>query len=66
MPGFVTLFLRNTEMETLEETGRQRTVLQTALNKVLQQSPTKIADIALDSLADVSTDMSAKYRRVWY
>ena len=42
-------------------TGRQRAVLQAALNKVLQQSPTKIADIALDSLADVSTDMSAKY-----
>ena len=41
-------------------TGRQRAVLQAALNKVLQQSPTKIADIALDSLADVSTDMSAK------
>ena len=42
-------------------TGRQRAVLQAALNKVLQQSPTKIAEIALDSLADVSTDMSAKY-----
>lgn len=42
-------------------TGRQRAVLQAALNKVLQQSPTKVADIALDSLADVSTDMSAKY-----
>lgn len=42
-------------------TGRQRAVLQAALNKVLQQSPTKIAEIALDSLSDVSTDMSAKY-----
>ena len=42
-------------------TGRQRAVLQAALNKVLQQSPTKIAEIALDSLSDVSTDMDAKY-----
>lgn len=42
-------------------TGRQRAVLQAALNKVLQQTPTKIADIALESLSDVSTDMSAKY-----
>lgn len=42
-------------------TGRQRAVLQAALNKVLEQSPTKIAEIALDALSDVSTDMSAKY-----
>ncbi len=42
-------------------TGRQRAVLQAALNKVLEQSPTKIADIALDALSDVSTDMNAKY-----
>ena len=42
-------------------TGRQRAVLQAALNKVLQQSPTKIADIALDALKDVSTDMNASY-----
>ena len=42
-------------------TGRQRAVLQAALNKVLDQSPTKIADIALDALSDVSTDMDASY-----
>lgn len=42
-------------------TGRQRAVLQAALDKLLQQSVTDIADIALDSLKDVSTDMSAKY-----
>lgn len=42
-------------------TGRQRAVLQAALNKVLQQSPTTIADIALESLKDVSTDMNASY-----
>ena len=42
-------------------TGRQRAVLQAALNKVLDQSPTKIADIALDALSDVSKDMDASY-----
>ena len=42
-------------------TGRQRAVLQAALNKVLQQSPTTIADIALEALKDVSTDMNASY-----
>ena len=42
-------------------TGRQRAVIQAALDKVLQQSPTKIADIALDALSDVSTDMDASY-----
>lgn len=42
-------------------TGRQRAVLQAALNKVLDQSVTKIADIALDALKDVSTDMTASY-----
>lgn len=42
-------------------TGRQRAVLQAALNKVLQQSPTTIANIALDALKDVSTDMNATY-----
>ena len=42
-------------------TGRQRAVLQAALNKVLDQSITKIADIALDALDDVSTDMTAGY-----
>ena len=31
------------------------------MNKVLQQSPTKIANIALDALKDVSTDMNASY-----
>ena len=42
-------------------TGRQRAVLQAALNKVLEQNPVTIANIALDALNDVSTDMSAKY-----
>lgn len=42
-------------------TGRQRAVIQAALNKVLDQSVTKIADIALDALKDVSTDMTASY-----
>ena len=42
-------------------TGRQRAVLQAALNKVLDQSPTKILDIALSALEDVSTDMDASY-----
>lgn len=42
-------------------TGRQRAVMQAALNKLLDQSITKIADIALDALSDVSTDMSASY-----
>lgn len=31
------------------------------MNKVLQQSPTTIADIALEALKDVSTDMNASY-----
>ena len=42
-------------------TGRQRAVLQAALNKVLQQNPATIANIALDALKDVSTDMNASY-----
>lgn len=42
-------------------TGRQRAVMQAALNKVLEQNPVTIANIALDALNDVSTDMSAKY-----
>lgn len=42
-------------------TGRQRAVIQAALNKLLDQSVTQIADIALDALGDVSTDMSANY-----
>ncbi|MDD4369706.1 MAG: LCP family protein [Anaerostipes sp.] len=42
-------------------TGRQRAVLEAAYKKLLSKSPTTIASIALDSLKDVSTDMTSDY-----
>ena len=42
-------------------TGRQRAVMQATFDKVKGQSLTKILDIALKVLSDVSTDMDADY-----
>lgn len=44
-------------------TGRQRAVLEATFNKVKDQSLTKILDIALKVLGDVSTDMDADYMK---
>ncbi len=42
-------------------TGRQRAVMQATFNKMLQQNPLDILDIAIDALGDISTDMDATY-----
>lgn len=42
-------------------TGRQRAVMQATFNKMLQQNPLDILDIAIDALGDISTDIDATY-----
>lgn len=42
-------------------TGRQRAVMQATFNKMLQQNPLNVLDIAIDALGDVSTDIDATY-----
>lgn len=48
-------------IEEFGRTGRQRAVMQATFNKMLQQNPLELVDLAIDTLSDVSTDMDATY-----
>ena len=48
-------------VEEFGRTGRQRAVMQATFQKMLQQNPLDLVDIAIDALGDVSTDMDATY-----
>ena len=48
-------------LKSLDEQERQRAVMQATFQKMLQQNPLDLVDIAIDALGDVSTDMDATY-----
>ena len=55
------MFSKKYGVEEVGRTGRQRAVMQATFQKMLQQNPLDLVDIAIDALGDVSTDMDATY-----
>ena len=55
------VFSKKYGVEEFGRTGRQRAVMQATFQKMLQQNPLDLVDIAIDALGDVSTDMDATY-----
>ena len=55
------MFSKKYGVEEFGRTGRQRAVMQATFQKMLQQNPLDLVDIAIDALGDVSTDMDATY-----